>query len=311
MKKNICFITALMATTMLSSSFAKAAQYNRKYDDDGNLLEETQSSSKILYTYDSVGNKTATSYSCSNGNCQTNPSSVYTYNQQGDILSNISYVSNNGQYTTQIQSIYTYSYNDKDNDGKIDEKITYRCSDSSCFEKTNASRETYTYTIDETTGNITRGTVRYSWSGFGWQTMTGGVGVPTTDADGNLVKICSTYGCSYYDDHGQVIASSSRGEYYIYNNQYDEKGQLISIKGRACYESSVQNCIDSINVIDWNDVSISSSYRNTYYTKNADGSTTIKDASGNLLGFEGKRIYTIDEANEVAGAKNRVSITYR
>ena len=44
---------------------------------------------------------------------------------------------------------------------------------------------------------------------------------------------------------------------------------------------------------------------------NSDGSKTVYDLSGNLIGYKGKRIYTIDEANQVAGQKNRVSIKYR
>ncbi|MBR1915211.1 MAG: hypothetical protein IJ830_02055 [Alphaproteobacteria bacterium] len=41
-----------------------------------------------------------------------------------------------------------------------------------------------------------------------------------------------------------------------------------------------------------------------------DGSVKITDAEGNVR-YEGKRIYTIEEANAVAGDKNRVSIRYR
>ncbi|MBR1915496.1 MAG: leucine-rich repeat domain-containing protein [Alphaproteobacteria bacterium] len=48
-----------------------------------------------------------------------------------------------------------------------------------------------------------------------------------------------------------------------------------------------------------------------YTTKNADGSTTYYDADGTFLGYKNKRIYTIDEANAIAGNKNRVSIKYR
>ena len=44
---------------------------------------------------------------------------------------------------------------------------------------------------------------------------------------------------------------------------------------------------------------------------NPDGSKAIYDLSGKFLGYKNKRIYTIDEANAVAGEKNRVSIRYR
>ncbi len=42
----------------------------------------------------------------------------------------------------------------------------------------------------------------------------------------------------------------------------------------------------------------------------SDGSTKIIDADGKVH-YEGKRIYTIEEANQVAGKVNRVSIRYR
>ncbi|MBR1915711.1 MAG: leucine-rich repeat domain-containing protein [Alphaproteobacteria bacterium] len=44
---------------------------------------------------------------------------------------------------------------------------------------------------------------------------------------------------------------------------------------------------------------------------NTDGSKTIYDLNGHFIAFKGKRIYTIDEANKVAGDKNRISIRYR
>ncbi len=50
-------------------------------------------------------------------------------------------------------------------------------------------------------------------------------------------------------------------------------------------------------------------------TKQINGVTYVYDKNGKLVTTSGhrteKRIYTIDEANEVAGSKNRVSITYR
>ena len=48
-----------------------------------------------------------------------------------------------------------------------------------------------------------------------------------------------------------------------------------------------------------------------YSKKQADGSRAYYDANGKFIGYKGKRIYTLDEANRVAGDKNRVSIKYR
>ena len=44
---------------------------------------------------------------------------------------------------------------------------------------------------------------------------------------------------------------------------------------------------------------------------NQDGSKAIYDLSGKFLGYKNKRIYTIDEANQVAGKVNSVKIRYR
>ena len=42
-----------------------------------------------------------------------------------------------------------------------------------------------------------------------------------------------------------------------------------------------------------------------------DGSTAYRDYQGNLVKYTGKRIYTIDEANQVAGKSHHVKIRYR
>ena len=45
--------------------------------------------------------------------------------------------------------------------------------------------------------------------------------------------------------------------------------------------------------------------------KNPDGSYTIFDADNNFIGYKGKRIYTVKEANQISGKKNKVTIRYR
>lgn len=45
--------------------------------------------------------------------------------------------------------------------------------------------------------------------------------------------------------------------------------------------------------------------------KNNDGSYTLFDNNGNIVGFEGKRIYTVEEANMVSGQKNTIKIRYK
>jgi len=48
-----------------------------------------------------------------------------------------------------------------------------------------------------------------------------------------------------------------------------------------------------------------------YSKKQANGSRVYYDANGKLIGYQGKRIYTVKEANEVAGKKNTLKIRYK
>ena len=43
----------------------------------------------------------------------------------------------------------------------------------------------------------------------------------------------------------------------------------------------------------------------------SDGTTAIYDANGKLIGLKGKRIYSVNEASEIAGKKNKVMIRYK
>ncbi len=73
---------------------------------------------------------------------------------------------------------------------------------------------------------------------------------------------------------------------------------------KSKFPSSWENIYNGITII-------SASSEANLMQQNADGSYTIKDAEGNIIGYKGKRIYTIEEANAVAGPVNRVSIRYR
>jgi len=58
-----------------------------------------------------------------------------------------------------------------------------------------------------------------------------------------------------------------------------------------------------------NVLSIKDTTKKVYNEK--DGSYTIYDKDGNFIGYKNKRIYTLDEANAVAGKVNSVKIRYR
>ena len=75
---------------------------------------------------------------------------------------------------------------------------------------------------------------------------------------------------------------------------------LMDMAREGAYCSTVAACRDWIKA-----------NGNHYCLQTADGSSILYDLGGNFVGYKGKRIYTIEEANAVTGKKNRVSIKYR
>ncbi len=111
----------------------------------------------------------------------------------------------------------------------------------------------------------------------------------------------NTYDTAEYFENGLI----TQKDFYYYGDDehnvthyftYDENGNLISER----VETEGYNQDD-----EWDTLSIKTK------TFNRDGSYALYDKDGNLLGYKGKRIYTIDEANQVAGKTNHVSIRYR
>ena len=49
----------------------------------------------------------------------------------------------------------------------------------------------------------------------------------------------------------------------------------------------------------------------SYMSKNQDGSYNLIDNEGNIVGYKGKRIYTVEEANKVSGKVNTVKLRYK
>ena len=101
--------------------------------------------------------------------------------------------------------------------------------------------------------------------------------------------------------------------------------KAISVTNVYCSEASRKKCEEYFNQAEFYENETYTYYpikeKVTLHINNEDGSVDTyqwgADGSaaiyriGKLKSYKGKRIYTIDEANEVAGDKNRVSITYR
>ncbi len=109
-------------------------------------------------------------------------------------------------------------------------------------------------------------------------------------------------GCTYEMDSCEVFFSYDR----IYSpfDNLDISNIEIQCAG------SVAKCQRNIEAagLDPNDFADIMAVK--YSKKLADGSTAIYE-DGKIIGYEGKRIYTVDEANQVAGKTNTFSIRYR
>ena len=106
------------------------------------------------------------------------------------------------------------------------------------------------------------------------------------DADGNMVNSCDGSGCVkyIYDDSGNLLRQ----------NKYDTQGLFVKSFG--------QNADGSYFYYDEDGQMI----------YNTDGSYNLYDKDGNIIGYKGKRIYTVQEANKVSKPTgNRVSIRYK
>jgi|GEM_PF-3807737 len=84
----------------------------------------------------------------------------------------------------------------------------------------------------------------------------------------------------------------------IYNNP-----QIV------CATGNVSGCVgDTVQLADGTSATMQNGQ---IFNQFSDGSTTIYNADGTIKGYKGKRIYTVEEANEVAGKVNSVKIRYR
>ncbi len=132
--------------------------------------------------------------------------------------------------------------------------------------------------------------------------------------NGDKIETIYNYGeadyyCDNYIDEGWSECWDG-AEGVLLSTQTYKNGQLI---GDVSYGIS-EYCPEEGDCFDIWAIKSTNNYAQDTNIKEynpADGSYTIKDENGNIIGFEGKRIYTIDEANAVAGKTNHVKIRYR
>ena len=316
---------------------------NRKYDDDGKLIEafiQTQfgGPSKIeQYIYNDQGQLIY-----KNTKSQTSDDdSVYYYKSYNDTTGTAIVTPLYENFNaTEHQSQYSYNNDGKltevYTDGNLSEKYTYNYDGNGNLTEqhyydlnngNNNSSEKYLY---NSKGDLLE-TEKYWWDGRlreasfyenghlvkkvlqEGEEETGTFSVTTYDSSGN--KISENYfyemggGCDYNDEtfewscredigNGRTIiciGEVSCEQYYL----EDENGNLSEC-------STFATAIFGITIEDEQRANAPQSQR----FELSDGSTKIIDADGKVH-YEGKRIYTVDEANQVAGKVNRVSIRYR
>ena len=131
-------------------------------------------------------------------------------------------------------------------------------------------------------------------------------GITIYNADGSIKSSNLLYGSMLCNDtcfelfleDGNSIELEYSEDTNTYSG-YDEDGNLLEY-------SSLTNIIKGITVADEEAANKPQSTR----TQLADGSTRVVDPDGKVH-YEGKRIYTNDEALEVSGPKNRFRIRYK
>ena len=316
---------ALLITSFTITVFAiqaNAANYQVTYDDLGRVSERVEDWKRLVYTYNEDGSTTVKQYNYN----RPNPASTVSYDAKGEYVYRINY--KDGGQSTEVQNIYSRDVFDTDNDGKYDEVIAYKCSTTDCSTKTVESR--FIYTPDPSNPNVRNVEYQYTCS-----STNGSVSCSGSRQNGSEIYIngewkqnktymltcgrtcTSWYKETEYDENGNQIYDGSKPP-VIYYNQYDELGHLTSIKTKTCGSSETYDeCKAHLSEPDsafWNGATINNyinvcdsvcaknSRRNQLeevYNEN-DGSYTIFDKNGNVIGYKGKRIYTVEEATKLS-----------
>lgn len=321
--KSTFFITTLLITSILATK-AFADTYQNKYDEKGRLIEVNDYGDITKYNYDDVaGTKTVLRYDGRDLRGET------TYDADGHFLHGVDYDADTDYYPDG-RSYASATYVETTNDEGLRIKTQYSCSETECSVATGRLSAQYTYNQDGTLKEYistfdSNGNPRYK-QGYEYETADDGNKIEKktgyTLKNGqwlpNSIAVWGNSAIGYhddtsitkYDDHGNPIYtySSSIMRHTIYNNEYDQYGNLIAVKQKMCvpdglYSNDKYNiCKEMLNTIDWDSASgvYKTSYGNTYYLKGDDGSTTIRDQNGKLIGYKGKRIYTIEEASRLS-----------
>ena len=302
-------------------SFVNGMWTNTGRIHNGVFVVETSSSSYQSYTYEYAPNTwqpTKTTQYDNGGRKEYET----TYQIDGNVMT-----SNKTSYVYDSTGMTIYTHTDNYDPFKHNEtKYTYseNCWYGSCTEDKYMSDPTsgaymivnssqISYSGNGTSTSIMIGTNGpTSWDSFG----SGGFGYGSYQYDPQTGKLLSKRD----DNTGTIVESytvNDDGSITVYSGNKNNGGSLIgtfSSFEEYIASSLGENFLDILDSdfgrVGYVPSRLQSSGSSTLSEKQSDGSIKMTDSNGNVY-YKGKRIYTIKEANEVSGKKNKVTIRYK
>ena len=126
-----------------------------------------------------------------------------------------------------------------------------------------------------------------------------------TDTTNNIKVYClNTVSCPNLGNRTIIFSKDENDVYNINGVYYASPENMISQTSCGTGSSAPQNCIrEAANY---------QMLKKHNMIQNTDGSYTIFDKNGKIIGFKGKRIYTVEEASMIASKKgNTFTLKYR
>lgn len=275
------FILIMISTAFVKSVYGEV--HNYQHDDQGRIVEENwhntryDNDEKYTYTY-SGDTYTKTHYV---GNDIHSKKSVFTYDDEGDSLFELTYDYSYGGEGTLYSRFYDYTTTINENGQKIKTGYRYYCAETAeCSADNGVLEEIDVYQYESTDDGFKRVVDFYGCDSS----------VCDEDPyDGNV---------EVYDQHGNKIFDWYLG--VIYQYKYNKYGGIEQVKSQYCDEDTDECLALQKDDSYWEDVELSQvhtydpKYLNNQWLKHR------------------KLIYTLEEANAVAKPTgNTVRIKYR
>ena len=335
MKKALLITVCVSAMMVVNGALARDSDCNKtgddyhssngwdcKYNTSGNLIEEYYqdpdwSAEQYRKQYDDNGRPVLEMHFTDNADEEME---VIKYNYDGAQLISKETIT---KYYLEAPRYTDLSYEDFENEPKTETKYKYNDA-GKLIEETIDGYATAVYNYDEN-GNLK---TKAEKSNIYSDTFI----LTNYDSQGNIISRNSYYALFEWIEEEQGpcpcptgacgrLYNGNNGQWETYHRQSIGNGQYAICVGEEVCKSyylededgNYSECSSFTKLL--LGITIEDEQKALKKTKEIynekDGSYTIYDKDGNFLGFKGKRIYTIDEANAVAGKTNTFSIRYR